>query len=312
MATEAPPLTIDEPGFVSEFDRIFGDDLTPEAERDLEELLAQQAADEAEREASDLAAAAKALDKPDRRRFVNVGNGLYLPVRQRIVWMRGEPEPHPDWLIQTEIVRFEEGQVVPGSTVVFLNGRNQTFPKVERGFAVVQARVLVRNPDGSEGPIIGEGSAMERSEGFPDFLEKAETAAIGRALAVAGYGTEAAIDLDEGVEQGNVVDAPAQITITPSAVPGVRQGGRQTKITQAQIDNIRAAARDKMLAPSRLQQVIREAVPPPPNVDDENLSSFYIDDVEDDPNGANDVLGFLSGLTFEEAGQVVQALEKES
>jgi hypothetical protein len=43
-------------------------------------------------------------------------------------------------------------------------------------------------------------------DGFKDYLEKAETGAIGRALAMCGYGTQFTGDeLDEGVR---IVDAP--------------------------------------------------------------------------------------------------------
>jgi hypothetical protein len=42
------------------------------------------------------------------------------------------------------------------------------------------------------------GHGSETQQDFPDFFEKAETKAIGRALAIAGYGTDTAADLDDG------------------------------------------------------------------------------------------------------------------
>lgn len=343
MVQEAPPLTIDQPGVLEDFDRIFGDELTPESEQDLEEMLAQQALEEEDDNPlhlTDEERTKRSYDiepistKPTRDKFVDVRGGLYLPVRQRIVWMRGEPVPHPDWLIQTEIVHFEPGTYIAQKTI-FLGGMMQDVPDVKGGMAVIRAAILTKNPDGSAGPAVGEGTAMERSELFHDFVEKAETAAIGRAMAVAGYGTEAAADLDEGVAQGNIADAPvrgkpggtphdptswpgthesgggttitpepATIDITPSAVLGVRQGGRQQNATAPQINAIRERAKELMLSPSALQIIIREALPMP----DGTTDTFHQEDIEDTPDGTNEVLGYLAGLSFEDCGKVVQAL----
>ena len=47
--------------------------------------------------------------RPTREKMITVrGGGKYLKARDRINWMRGEPEQHPDWTIDTmpeEIVR---------------------------------------------------------------------------------------------------------------------------------------------------------------------------------------------------------------
>ena len=46
---------------------------------------------------------------------------------------------------------------------------------------------------------------MEKAASFPDYVEKAETGAIGRALAALGYGTQFAPELNE---QHRIVDSP--------------------------------------------------------------------------------------------------------
>lgn len=56
-----------------------------------------------------------------------------------------------------------------------------------------------------EGRVVGSGTKSEDVKGFPDFAEKAETGAIGRALATAGFGTLYATDFDEG---SRLADAP--------------------------------------------------------------------------------------------------------
>ncbi|MDQ6833958.1 MAG: hypothetical protein M3008_11215, partial [Chloroflexota bacterium] len=45
---------------------------------------------------------------------------------------------------------------------------------------------------------VSSGHGSETAPDFPDFYEKAETKAIGRACAVLGYGTDAASDFDDG------------------------------------------------------------------------------------------------------------------
>lgn len=250
---------------------------------------------------------APARFQPRRRDMVRIDGGEYLNVRRRIMWLRGVPEEHPDWGIRTTIIQFEPG-VFQGLKPL---GRKKV-PDIQGGLAIVRAEV-VRPIDNENEDVIATGMATERSELFPDFLEKAETAAIGRALAVAGYGTESALELDEGVDDGNIVDAPvrpdpaagwgdatnAPIQITPSSVEGVRQGGRQTKATQAQITHIRARARDLNLAPTALARVINAAV----------SGGVPIEEIDDSADSANLILGYLMDLPFEECGKIIQVLD---
>lgn len=55
------------------------------------------------------------------------------------------------------------------------------------------------------GTVIAIARKKETEIGFPDYIEKAETGAIGRALAVWGYGTLQAPEFDE---QDRLADAP--------------------------------------------------------------------------------------------------------
>ena len=102
------------------------------------------------------------------------GNKRYLPVPNRVQWFRGE---HPDWTIHTSVYTLDwtEGYVVMRSEVLDDTGR-----------------------------LIASGMKHETRKGFADFVEKAETGAVGRALARAGYGTEDALDL----EGNRFADAP--------------------------------------------------------------------------------------------------------
>lgn len=112
----------------------------------------------------------------------------YLPVAPRVLWFRKERPIEEGWGIRTYLIDGGWG----------------------KGYAVFKAEVT----DG-QGRVIATGTAVEvepvldertrkRVDGFPDYVEKAETSAIGRAIGTAGYGTAAALD------EGDVVDAPLE------------------------------------------------------------------------------------------------------
>lgn len=98
--------------------------------------------------------------------LLNLKGKDYLKVAHRLVWFR---EEHSDWSIQT----FQNSGGID--------------------FAVFRAEI--RNSDGF---IIATAHKREDMKHFQDYIEKAETGAIGRALALCGYGTQFEPELDEG------------------------------------------------------------------------------------------------------------------
>lgn len=71
--------------------------------------------------------------------------------------------------------------------------------------AVIKAVVRLYDKDGK---LLkqGIGTKSETKKDFPDFIEKAETGAIGRAITMMGFGTAYALaDLDEGQR---IIDSP--------------------------------------------------------------------------------------------------------
>ena len=98
----------------------------------------------------------------------------YLQVAHRLVWFR---EERPSWRIDTTTVELTEK------------------------FALMKATIMDEN-----GMILATAHKREDAGHFGDFIEKAETGALGRALAYVGYGTQFCADeLDEGQR---IVDAP--------------------------------------------------------------------------------------------------------
>lgn len=112
--------------------------------------------------------------------LTNLKGKDYLEVRWRIVWLRKD---HPEASIETELL------------------------KLEPGFALFKATVTVR--EGTSWQCTGHGS--ETKDDFGDYIEKAETKAIGRALGAAGYGTAATFDEDP---QRAPADAPVDFSKT--------------------------------------------------------------------------------------------------
>lgn len=113
--------------------------------------------------------------------FLNLQGKDYLQVTHRLVWFR---EEHPDWAIRTAVV------------------------KIEPEIAVFEARIS--NPDGI---IIASAHGTQLSAKFPAYIEKAESKAVGRALAFIGYGTAHAQELDDS---DDIADSPLhKATISP-------------------------------------------------------------------------------------------------
>lgn len=97
----------------------------------------------------------------------------YLQVAHRLVWFR---EEKPEWSIETEFLQITDLHSI--------------------------AKATIRN---EQGRIIATGHKREDAKHFADHNEKSETGAIGRALALCGFGTQFAPDLDE---EHRIVDSP--------------------------------------------------------------------------------------------------------
>lgn len=129
------------------------------------------------------------------------GSNDYLPVQWRLVWFRSIC---PEGTIETEIVHLDLDRETEEEAFVWNNETRRSEKVVKRapGFAVCRAVVK----DGKGG--MATGTKSEKAASFADFLEKAETGAIGRALAALGYGTQfTGEEFDEG---HRIVDAPVE------------------------------------------------------------------------------------------------------
>lgn len=107
--------------------------------------------------------------------LTNLKGKEYLEVKWRLVWFR---EENPEGSIETDIVELTDQR------------------------CVMRARVNT-----GTGSAWSTGYGSETPGDFKDYIEKAETKAIGRALAALGFGTQFAPELDEGER---IADAPVE------------------------------------------------------------------------------------------------------
>jgi hypothetical protein len=127
--------------------------------------------------------------------LLNLKGKDYLQVMHRLVWFR---EERPTWAIETELLRLD------GKSCV--------------------ARAVIKD---DQGRIIATAHKSETESGFPDFIEKSETGATGRALALCGYGTQfCAEELEEGER---LADSPvARINPVRPDQPGPEDGNTES------------------------------------------------------------------------------------
>lgn len=219
---------------------------------------------------------------PGAETFINLKGKLYLPARRRVQWMRGNPEAHPDWTIDTEIVDHVRGVRVSAS-------------RVEGGYACIRANLY-----DTAGRLIATGLKSEYSENFADYLEKAETGAVARALALAGYGTESALDLDEGVDGGRIADAPVVPSITSSKVSGVGRGGHTPSPNDLQIREVARLSRDLQLEAEALLEVASR----------HTTATLPVLPPDEGTERGPVMRAFFESMTSDEVGQVINELRQ--
>ena len=128
----------------------------------------------------------------------------YLQVAWRLVWFRDPEDGFPGYGLKTELLEHGED------------------------WAVFKAEIT-----DSHGDVVSTGHGSESLKDFGDYLEKAETKAVGRALAMLGFGTQFAPDLDEGER---IVDSPIERKVIGGNVPSPVCADCGATITEAEHD----------------------------------------------------------------------------
>jgi hypothetical protein len=127
------------------------------------------------------------------------GSKDYLPIAWRLVWFR---ELCPQGTIDSEELEYDLDREITVERDQWDNNARQwrKVQKTARGYARYKAIVT----DGKGGRAVAHAS--ESAVDFAEFGEKAETKAIGRALAMLGYGADFAGD--ELAEEHRIADSP--------------------------------------------------------------------------------------------------------
>jgi hypothetical protein len=209
----------------------------------------------------------------------------YLPVQWRLVWFR---EQCPQGTIMTEEVVVDLDREVEEEAFVWNNQtrKSDKVMKHARGYARFKAIVT----DGKGGSATGTKS--ENAASFPDYIEKAETGAIGRALAALGYGTQFAPEMDEA---HRIVDSPVeprQSNGTNNATPAPT-GGRPS------VNNVRPLSTN---ANANTQQPASTG-----NITEQQLASIR----KLSEHLGKAVPDFATSLDFEGGKKLIQSLTTE-
>jgi hypothetical protein len=137
--------------------------------------------------------------------LLNIGTDkkprMYLETKYRLVWLR---EEHPEAEISTEILHLDLDREVTAEVFEWDEVQRKSVKVIKHGKGLVIFKATIKLPNGA----IGAGTKMQNAAEFGEWLEKAETGAIGRALSGLGYGTAATDEMSEG--EGRVVDAPCE------------------------------------------------------------------------------------------------------
>src|SRR5260370_35539034 len=106
----------------------------------------------------------------------------YLPVQWRLVWFR---EQCPHGTIDTEEIEVDLDREMEEEVNTWNRETRRSEKVVKRARGDARYKAVVTDGKGGR----ATGTKSERAVRFPDFIEKAETGAICRAIATLAYGT---------------------------------------------------------------------------------------------------------------------------
>jgi hypothetical protein len=156
-----------------------------------------------------------------------ISGGAYIEVKWRLVWLHEDVKANGYRLdIATELLHVEPTYAIFKATITILNDNGEVIRRAT-------------------------SHGQEEKSDFGDFLEKAETKAIGRSLAALGYGTQFVPDFEFGAAEGRVVDSP--VGGNPSSVHSLSPGG-SSLATPKQLKYLEVVAGETGVDPDHLTE----------------------------------------------------------
>jgi len=214
----------------------------------------------------------------------------YLPVQWRLVWFRSLC---PEGTIETEIIHLDLDRDTEEEIFVWNNEKRRSEKVVKHAKGLVIFKATVSDGKGA----IATGTKMEKAASFSDWLEKAETGAIGRALAGLGYGTQ--FTGDELDEAHRIVDSP----VSRNAVPVNSNGNDSSSSATVRADSV---TRNNQHS-TGTQEVPAEEQDAEASVTEQQLSSIRkLCERLDKPEPQN-----VTALSFVDARKVIRELTAE-
>lgn len=135
------------------------------------------------------------------------GSSDYLPVQYRLVWFRSLC---PNGVIRTEMVMLDLNQETEEEVFAWNNETRRSEKIIKRAPGIAIFRAFIDDGKGGH----AEATKCEKAASFGDFIEKAETGSVGRALAMLGYGTQF---IGEEFDEGHrIADAPVENGAQPT------------------------------------------------------------------------------------------------
>lgn len=214
----------------------------------------------------------------------------YLPVQWRLVWFRSLC---PEGTIQTEIIHLDLDRDTEEEIFVWNNEKRRSEKVVKHAKGLVIFKATVSDGNGA----IATGTKMEKAASFSDWLEKAETGAIGRALAGLGYGTQ--FTGDELDEAHRIVDSP----VNRYPVPVSSNGSHSTSS---------ATVRTDMIAHNGQHNPIAQEMPPEEQASEASVTEQQVSSIRKlcERLGKAEPQN-VTALSFVNARQVIRELTAE-
>lgn len=178
------------------------------------------------------------------RHLITINGEQYLEVKWRLVWLRNI---FPDASVTTELIDHTNGRAIFRATANLPSGASAT------------------------------GWGSESAEHFPEYIEAAETKALGRCLAALGFGSQFCTDFDLAENHDILADSPVRTVESPAPETGMVNIDQP--VTAKQRGLIQVLTRDLRLTADDINELARTVAGAPVTSLNRRQASGLIDEL---------------------------------